>query len=53
MQKKADEAGILSYIVMDAGRTQIASGTKTVMALGPGATSSYDIIVQKFDVMKS
>lgn len=39
MEQKAKEAGVLSYIVMDAGRTQIASGTKTVMALGPGEYS--------------
>jgi len=36
MQKKAQEAGIIWYTVTDAGRTQIASGTKTVLAIGPG-----------------
>ncbi|PRP83650.1 peptidyl-tRNA hydrolase 2, mitochondrial [Planoprotostelium fungivorum] len=35
IQKKARTLGILTHVVMDAGRTQVASGTKTVMALGP------------------
>lgn len=36
LQKKAQEAGLVWYTVTDAGRTQIASGTKTVLAIGPG-----------------
>jgi peptidyl-tRNA hydrolase len=34
--------GVNSYMVVDAGRTQIKSGSKTVIALGPGI---YKIIL--------
>jgi PTH2 family peptidyl-tRNA hydrolase len=43
IKKKAKEAGLCSYLVMDAGRTQIASGSKTVLAIGPGDYSSTTI----------
>ncbi len=36
LEKKAKELGVNSYVVVDAGRTQIKSGSKTVLALGPG-----------------
>ena len=31
----ARAAGLVTYIVEDAGRTQIAAGSKTVLAIGP------------------
>lgn len=36
IRNKAREAGILTHCVIDAGRTQIAAGSRTVLALGPG-----------------
>lgn len=36
IDKRAREAGLSIFIVLDAGRTQIASGSKTVLAIGPG-----------------
>ncbi len=40
--KKADELNIPYYLVEDAGRTQIAAGSKTVLALGPWKKSTLD-----------
>ena len=42
IRKAAKEAGIPSYIVRDAGRTQIPSGSKTVIAVGPAPISLID-----------
>ncbi len=36
LQAKADELGLITYIVADAGKTQIEAGTETVCAIGPG-----------------
>lgn len=33
---EANRLGINTYIVRDAGRTQIAPGSKTVLCVGPG-----------------
>ncbi len=39
---KAESLGIPNYIVVDAGRTQIAAGSETVLALGPGNVSEIN-----------
>jgi PTH2 family peptidyl-tRNA hydrolase len=36
LEKKANEAGLCTHLVLDAGRTQIEPGSKTVLAIGPG-----------------
>ena len=36
--------GIAAYIVQDAGRTQIAAGSRTVLALGPAPAALLDQI---------
>lgn len=41
---KARAAGIVSYLVEDAGRTQIAAGSRTVLALGPAPAKAFDSI---------
>ena len=33
---EASQQGLNTYIVRDAGRTQIAPGSKTVLCVGPG-----------------
>jgi peptidyl-tRNA hydrolase len=38
----AAQRGLMSYIVRDAGRTQIAAGSQTVLAIGPGVKSEVD-----------
>jgi peptidyl-tRNA hydrolase, PTH2 family len=40
----ASKAGLNCYLVRDAGRTQIAAGSKTVLAIGPSPTAEIDRI---------
>lgn len=42
IQAEAREEGIPCYLVTDAGRTQIAAGSQTVLALGPWGKSRLD-----------
>ena len=44
LAEKAERAGLITYIVADAGRTQIESGTETVCAIGPAAKLDLDEI---------
>lgn len=39
------------YLVRDAGRTQIASGTITVCAVGPGKVADIDTITGHLDLL--
>nr|GMD42703.1 peptidyl-tRNA hydrolase 2, mitochondrial isoform X2 [Ipomoea batatas] len=36
LKEAADSIGLPTFVVADAGRTQVASGSKTVLAVGPG-----------------
>ena len=38
---EASRLGLNTYIVRDAGRTQIAPGSKTVLCVGPGMCMTY------------
>ena len=40
--RKAEKAGLVTYMVADAGRTQIAAGSRTVLAIGPAPVSVFD-----------
>eukprot|EP00922_Rhytidocystis_sp_ex-Travisia-forbesii_P030635 GHVS01045229.1.p1 GENE.GHVS01045229.1~~GHVS01045229.1.p1 ORF type:complete len:169 (-),score=20.37 GHVS01045229.1:508-1014(-) len=42
--QKAKQAGLNHYLVCDAGRTQIPSGSVTVLAIGPGPIKQVDEI---------
>jgi len=42
IEKKADDSGVTSYLVMDAGRTQVEPGSKTVLAIGPDLDENVD-----------
>lgn len=44
IQNRAQAAGIPSFLVEDAGRTQVASGTRTVLSVGPGPKSQVDAL---------
>ena len=44
VQKMANELGIPSYLVADAGLTQIKSGSLTVCGLGPADSAHIDLI---------
>ena len=40
----AEEEGMFTYLVIDAGRTQIAPGSRTVLAIGPAPKQLVDKI---------
>eukprot|EP01024_Parvocaulis_polyphysoides_P010323 TRINITY_DN1346_c0_g3_i1.p2 TRINITY_DN1346_c0_g3~~TRINITY_DN1346_c0_g3_i1.p2 ORF type:complete len:213 (-),score=42.18 TRINITY_DN1346_c0_g3_i1:298-936(-) len=44
IQSKAKKMGFPYYLVCDAGRTQIAAGSRTVLAVGPAPKSKVDEI---------
>jgi PTH2 family peptidyl-tRNA hydrolase len=49
--KAADELGLISYIVMDAGKTQIAAGSRTVCAIGPAPVHVLNEITSGFKLL--
>jgi len=44
LARAARAAGLPTYVVQDAGRTQIAAGSRTVLAIGPAPRSAVDAI---------
>ena len=42
LQKQAKEEGLATVIILDAGKTQIESGTATVLGIGPGPADIID-----------
>lgn len=44
LQQRATEAGLHTFIVSDAGRTQVEAGSLTVLAIGPGPIHEIDQI---------
>ncbi len=44
LQKEARAQGMIACSIQDAGRTQIAAGSRTVLAIGPGPKSLIDKI---------
>lgn len=44
LDKLAKEFHVLSSIIRDAGQTQVAPGTRTVIAIGPAPKSVLDKI---------
>jgi peptidyl-tRNA hydrolase, PTH2 family len=40
--ERARLKGLVTYIVMDAGRTQIAAGSRTVLAIGPAPAAEFN-----------
>ena len=49
---EANEAGLICYMVKDAGHTEIPSGTVTVVGIGPGPRSSIDQITSSLPLVK-
>ena len=48
---KAIERDIPAYIVEDAGRTQIAAGSRTVLGLGPAPAYVFDEVTSHLKLM--
>ncbi|CAH8559891.1 unnamed protein product [Heterobilharzia americana] len=42
LSDKAEELGLVNSIIHDAGHTQVAAGTATVLGIGPGLASDID-----------
>ncbi|CAM9333940.1 unnamed protein product [Ascophyllum nodosum] len=51
IQAKAQAAGIINYLVMDAGHTQIAPGSRTALALGPAPVWAFEGISSHLKLM--
>uniref|UniRef100_A0A182W2C2 peptidyl-tRNA hydrolase n=1 Tax=Anopheles minimus TaxID=112268 RepID=A0A182W2C2_9DIPT len=45
LTERAEAIGVIAEIVRDAGRTQVASGTETVVGLGPDRSEAIDSLV--------
>ncbi|KAG0572675.1 hypothetical protein KC19_VG116100 [Ceratodon purpureus] len=46
LRGRADGTGLPTYTVADAGRTQVAVGSKTVLVIGPGSKASVDSVTR-------
>jgi peptidyl-tRNA hydrolase len=44
--------GLTAEVIHDAGRTQIAAGSKTVLAIGPGKTHRISKVIHQSDWTK-
>ena len=51
IKHKAQDAGIATYTVCDAGRTQIPSGSYTVLAVGPAPDSVLENVTGHLKLM--
>ncbi|KAL8153302.1 hypothetical protein V2J09_011062 [Rumex salicifolius] len=47
LKSAAESIGLPTYVVADAGRTQVLSGSKTVLAIGPGRKTCVDSVTGK------
>ncbi len=51
VSKRAKQAGLNTYLVADAGRTQIEPGSLTVLAVGPGNSADIDKVTGHLKLM--
>jgi len=51
LESAAQEHGLVHYLVVDAGHTQVAPDTKTVLAIGPAPASILDKITGHLKLM--
>ncbi|GMY17572.1 peptidyl-tRNA hydrolase 2, mitochondrial isoform X3 [Fagus crenata] len=47
LKEAAENIGLPTFVVADAGRTQVLAGSKTVLAVGPGPKASVDSVTGK------
>lgn len=45
LTRKGRSLGLETCLIRDAGRTQIAPGSKTVLGVGPGNASNFSLFV--------
>ncbi|KAI5055072.1 hypothetical protein GOP47_0030217 [Adiantum capillus-veneris] len=46
LRAKAKKTGLPTFTVADAGRTQVAAGSKTVLVVGPGPKTAVDAVTR-------
>lgn len=51
IQSKATAAGLVTYLVQDAGKTQIAFGSRTVLAIGPAPNNDFEGITSDLKLL--
>ncbi|XP_019432243.1 PREDICTED: peptidyl-tRNA hydrolase 2, mitochondrial isoform X2 [Lupinus angustifolius] len=51
LKEAADSIGLPTFVVADAGRTQVLAGSKTVLAVGPGPKSIVDSVTGKLPLL--
>lgn len=51
LQEKAKDMGVVAALVQDAGHTQLAAGTVTVLGLGPDAVENIDRLVSHLKLL--
>jgi len=51
LEEEARKEKLITYLVVDAGKTQVASGTNTVLAIGPGEVSEIDKVTGKLKLL--
>ncbi|KAG9449155.1 hypothetical protein H6P81_009120 [Aristolochia fimbriata] len=51
LKHAAECIGLPTFIVADAGRTQVLAGSKTVLAIGPGKKASVDSVTGKLRLL--
>mmetsp|Transcript_19697 Transcript_19697/g.34594 ORF Transcript_19697/g.34594 Transcript_19697/m.34594 type:complete len:202 (+) Transcript_19697:45-650(+) len=50
-EAKARAAGLITYVVRDAGHTQIAAGSQTVLAIGPAPEKAFAGVSDHFKLL--
>ncbi|KAK1289829.1 hypothetical protein QJS10_CPB18g01046 [Acorus calamus] len=51
LKEAAESIGLPTFIVADAGRTQVSAGSKTVLAIGPGRKTTVDSITGRLRLL--
>ncbi|CAM0954517.1 unnamed protein product [Alopecurus aequalis] len=51
IKETAEQRGIPTFVVADAGRTQVLAGSKTVLAVGPGRKADIDTVTGKLRLL--
>ncbi|GKV03444.1 hypothetical protein SLEP1_g15739 [Rubroshorea leprosula] len=51
LKEAAESIGLPTFVVADAGRTQVLAGSKTVLAVGPGPKGAVDSVTGKLNLL--